>query len=231
MKEEERIIVTKNGPYQIKGKIPLAKEISKVGKDGNPEKWEKGEKYPYKKEYFLCRCGKSKNKPFCDGSHISSKFDGTETATRKKDLEEIGNISGPNLNLIDIQKLCAGARFCHRAEGVWNLVKKSDDKSKKIAIEEACNCPSGRLVVCDKKTGKSIEPKFKQEISLIEDEGAKVSGPIWVKGKIKIESSYGKEYEPRNRVTLCRCGRSNNKPFCDGTHLDIKFSDKNHSRN
>lgn len=229
MKEEEKIIITKNGPYHVCGKLPLAKEISKIGKDGNPAKWEEGKKYPDKSEYFLCRCGNSCNKPFCDGSHVSSNFNGTETASIKKHSEQAENISGPKLNLADAQNFCSSARFCHRAEGTWNLVQKSDDKSKKIAIEEACNCPSGRLVVLNKRTGKPIEPKFNKSISLIDDEGVKVSGPIWVKGGVKIESSDGTEYETRNRVTLCRCGKSKNKPFCDGTHLDIRFSDENKS--
>ena len=53
----------------------------------------------------------------------------------------------------------------------------------------------------------------------------KVSGPLWVKGGVAIEASDGFAYETRNRVTLCRCGRSSNKPFCDGTHCKTKFND------
>ncbi|UCF09264.1 MAG: CDGSH iron-sulfur domain-containing protein, partial [Thermoplasmata archaeon] len=45
-------------------------------------------------------------------------------------------------------------------------------------------------------------------------------GPIWVRGRIPIESADGHIYEIRNRVTLCRCGWSSNKPFCDSSHLD-----------
>jgi CDGSH-type Zn-finger protein len=39
-----------------------------------------------------------------------------------------------------------------------------------------------------------------------------------VRGGITIESADGVPYEVRNRVTLCRCGRSDNKPFCDASH-------------
>jgi CDGSH-type Zn-finger protein len=46
------------------------------------------------------------------------------------------------------------------------------------------------------------------------------NGPIWVRGGIPIESAKDEIYEIRNRVTLCGCGRSSNKPFCDGTHRD-----------
>jgi CDGSH-type Zn-finger protein len=80
-------------------------------------------------------------------------------------------------------------------------------------------------VVWDKKTGKPIEPNFKPSISLLEDTGKRVSGPIWVKDGIPVESSDGKEYEIRNRVTLCRCGKSRNKPFCDGSHIEAGFND------
>jgi CDGSH-type Zn-finger protein len=53
-----------------------------------------------------------------------------------------------------------------------------------------------------------------------------LSGPLWVRGGIPVESGHdGRVYESRSRVTLCRCGRSQNKPFCDGTHAAIGFRD------
>ena len=70
------------------------------------------------------------------------------------------------------------------------------------------------MVTWDKKTKAPFEKKFQPSIEIIEDPQIKVSGPIWVKGGIEIESADGYKYETRNRVTLCRCGKSNNKPFC-----------------
>jgi CDGSH-type Zn-finger protein len=75
------------------------------------------------------------------------------------------------------------------------------------------------------KEGRFYEPKFDPAISLIEDSIIKISGPIWVKGGIRIESSDGTNYEIRNRVTLCRCGKSKNKPFCDSSHVFSNFND------
>jgi CDGSH-type Zn-finger protein len=225
----KNIKVCENGPYIVTGDVPLKKEIAKVGKEGAPETWKEGEKYPDKKEYSLCRCGKSGNKPFCDGSH-SLGFDGKETASRKKFIEQAETFNGPRLKLNDCQALCANARFCHRGGGTWKNVMGDDDKSEKLAVETACNCPSGRLVISD-KNGKIIENKYEQGISLVEDPQAGVSGPIWVKGGIPIESVDGENYEARNRVTLCRCGKSNNKPFCDGSHIDAKFNDGDKSVN
>ena len=220
-----KVLVTKNGPYLVSGSVPLHKVTIVSDSEGQSVRWRKGRHYPNRENYALCRCGHSRNKTYCDGTHAKVGFDGTETASCKKYLEQAKKISGPGFVLTDAQELCASARFCDRAGGVWKLTKDSaDTKSKGIAIEEACNCPSGRLVAWDKKTGKPIEPKLERSISLVEDPEEKVSGPIWVKGGIPLVSSDGTRYENRNRVTLCRCGRSDNKPFCDGSHIRTGFT-------
>jgi CDGSH-type Zn-finger protein len=198
-----------------------------LDKKGFSEKWKADKQYPDQEAYILCRCGKSKNKPYCDSTHLKIKFDGTETADNKPYYKKAVKTEGPELMLADEVDLCASARFCDRDNGAWTLTEKSDDpKSYKQAIEECCNCPSGRLVIHDKKTGQPIEPKLTESISAIEDPESKVSGPLWVKGGVQIESADGKQYECRNRVTLCRCGQSKNKPFCDSTHVEVKFNDK-----
>ncbi len=224
MNKKDKIVVSKNGPYIVSGNFPMNKDISVDDNEGNPAKWKKGKSYPNKDHCSLCRCGRSDNKPFCDGTHEKIKFNGTETANNEKYSEQAEEISGPELILKDAPNFCSSARFCHRAGGTWDLTENSNNSTfKKTAIQEACDCPSGRLVIHDKKTGKAIEPDFKPSIGFIEDTGAEVSGPIWVKGKVPIESYTGKKYEVRNRVTLCRCGHSKNKPFCDSSHIDVGF--------
>jgi CDGSH-type Zn-finger protein len=214
-----KIKVTKNGPYLVSGKIPLQKQVITADSEGTATEWKPSTKYKPQEKCALCRCGQSKNRPFCDGTHIKVGFDGTETADQETYLNEAREIDGPTLKLTDIQELCASARFCHRAGGIWNLVPASEDQEKKqIAIEETCDCPSGRLVIEDKQTGKLIEPKFVKFIGLIEDPAMGVSGPIWVRGGVPVESADGKTYHVRNRITLCRCGKSKNKPFCDSSH-------------
>jgi CDGSH-type Zn-finger protein len=64
-----KIRVRKNGPYLVSGEIPLTKQIIGIDAAGDSYKWSEGKKYPSKDNYALCRCGKSSNKPFCDGSH------------------------------------------------------------------------------------------------------------------------------------------------------------------
>ncbi|MFC1846744.1 CDGSH iron-sulfur domain-containing protein [Chloroflexota bacterium] len=217
-----RIKVTENGPYIVSGGVPLIRQEIVTDEEGYSIGWREVERYPLQEEYALCRCGNSGNKPFCDASHLKG-FDGGETASREPYLEQAETIKGPDLDLTDAQELCSYARFCDRAGGVWNLTLQSDEaEAKKIATEEAGNCPSGRLVVWDKK-GSAIEPPFEPSIVLVKDLQEGVRGPIWVRGGITIEAADGEVYEIRNRVTLCRCGRSVNKPFCDSSHIQMKL--------
>jgi len=219
------IKVTKNGPYEVDGDLPLEREEIQADKEGTSCCWKKTGKVETSGDYALCRCGKSKNKPFCDGTHAKDGFkcEDADPAEKFDDSAEV--YEGAKYNLCDCGKLCASARFCHRAGGTWDLVQKEDENSEKILKEEVRDCPSGRLVLKDKETGEIIEEKREPSISLTEDKPAKVSGPIWVKGGVEIVSSDGKTYEKRNRVTLCRCGKSRNKPFCDGSHIEEGFKE------
>lgn len=215
-----RIKITKNGPYLVEGNIPLFREKMVKYKMIIPLKWEKLEKFETKEKYALCRCGMSKNKPFCDGSHTNG-FNGEETADNIHFEKMAKKYEGEGIDLLDAKPLCSSARFCLRQSGIWELIKENTE----IAKEEAWNCPSGRLVLIN-KNGNPIESKLEKEISILEDNLEGVSGPIWVKGGIPVESSKGFTYKIRNRVTLCRCGKSANKPFCDGNHIKIKFKDE-----
>ena len=209
-----KIIVSKNGPYLVSGSVPLAEDVIKNDDLGVPRKTVTGKKFKTADSYALCRCGNSENKPYCDGHHAMTGFDGTETADNKKYEDKAVTIKGPGLILKDVPHLCAGLGFCHRGMGTWDETQNSaDPASKKSATESACACSAGRLVACDKKTKKNIEPKFTPSI------GVYKNGPLFVKGGIPVVSEdKGTKYEVRNRVTLCRCGKSGNKPFCDASH-------------
>jgi CDGSH-type Zn-finger protein len=221
-----KVKIVRNGPYLVTGGLIFDKQIIGIGEDNEPEEWIQGKKIPTGESYALCRCGNSKSKILCDRTHVEVGFDGEETASKKTHEEQAQIMDGPTLKLKDAIALCALARFCHKGGGTWELTHHSDDpKARELAIDEACKCPSGRLVEIDKASQKAIEKKFEKSISLIEDPQKKASGPIWLKGEIPLESSDGKFYEIRNRQTLCRCGKSKNKPFCDGTHIKTGFTD------
>jgi len=49
------------------------------------------------------------------------------------------------------------------------------------------------------------------------------NGPLFVRGKVRVEDATGRLVREDTRVALCRCGASDNKPFCDGTHREIGF--------
>ena len=87
-----KVKIVKDGPYLVSGGLPLYNERAVLGKEGEPEFWVKDKNYPKQENYSLCRCGKSKNNPFCDGSHIKAKFDGTETASMEKFEKQAGKI-------------------------------------------------------------------------------------------------------------------------------------------
>jgi CDGSH-type Zn-finger protein len=215
-----KITVSKNGPYLVTGGVPLIQEEICNDDEGYCRTWREAKRYPVEQQYALCRCGHSQNKPFCDGTHVKITFNGTETAGNEPYLRHPRILRGPELELLDYENLCVHARFCMRAGGIWNLTEKSDiPKARETAIEEACNCPSGRLVLKDQETGRVIEPKLEKSIVVIEYPAKGEHGPLWVRGGIPVVSADGKPYTVRNRLTLCRCGRSGNKPFCDGSHI------------
>jgi CDGSH-type Zn-finger protein len=216
--------VTKDGPYLVSGNLPLVTETIGTNSEGESVAWRPGKKFPSQPSVALCRCGHSAKKPYCDGSHGKVAFDGTEVASREPYLKQAGTIDGPTMTLTDAESLCAFARFCDPKGRIWNLVGQTDDpKARKVFIQEAFDCPSGRLVAWDKKTGEAIEPKFEPSVGLVEDPEKKCSGPIWLKGGVQVVAADGFKYEVRNRVTLCRCGASQNKPFCDGQHAAVGF--------
>jgi CDGSH-type Zn-finger protein len=229
MKEEsetKKIVVSENGPYLISGGIPLAVQIISTDREGQSWQWRKGQSFAVTSNYRLCRCGKSKNAPFCDDSHLRIPFEGEETAARTPFHEQAGRYDGPTLTLSDAQDFCAFARFCDPGGKIWRLMGQTDvAKRRELVIHEATHCPSGRLVLHDKRTDEEIEPKLPLSIGVVEDPALGCSGPLWVRGGITIESHDGTPYEKRNRVTLCRCGASGNKPFCDGSHASIEFRD------
>lgn len=221
-----KVTVMKDGPYLVEGSIPLAKQTIIADAEGASRDWQQGEPIEAAASYALCRCGQSSNPPFCDSTHLKIEFDGTEVASREPYIDQAQTFSGPTMDLTDAQSLCASGRFCDPDGSVWRLIRNTDDPQLREKFQRmAADCPAGRLVVWDRSTGQPLEPQLEQSIGLVEDPAAEVSGPLWVRGGIAIQSADGEAYEVRNRVTLCRCGASDNKPFCDGSHVSVGFRD------
>jgi len=226
-REHARVVIAKDGPYMVTGSPPLSRQTIAVDADGGSERWEEGETFAAQARYALCRCGHSNSKPFCDGTHSTIGFDGTETASREPYMQQAQVLDGPTLSLADAESLCAFGRFCDTHGKVWNQVSRTDDPHTRAQfLQQVANCPAGRLVAFDNATGQAVEPRLPISIGLVEDPQEKCSGPIWLRGGIPVVSADGFAYEVRNRVALCRCGQSRNKPFCDGTHAAIGFRDR-----
>ena len=221
-----KIVVNPHGPYRVVGGVPLSVQTITPNERSESWDWVEGRKFPAAEEYFLCRCGQSKNKPFCDNSHLAAGFVGQETASRRPVERQSEHFDGPTHTLSDDEQLCAFARFCDPGGKIWALMERTDDpKVRELVIRESFHCPAGRLVLKDKSTGKFLEPELPPSIGLVEDTELECSGPLWVRGGIRVESANGTPYEIRNRMTLCRCGMSTNMPFCNGSHASIRFQD------
>ena len=220
------VTVTRNGPYMVSGNLPLSGQVIGTNAGGESVRWVQARDYPHPARYALCRCGHSANKPFCDGTHKRIAFDGTETASREPYAGQAKLARGPAMSLTDAEALCAFGRFCDPNGSVWNLVNETDAAAARAAfVRQTCDCPSGRLVAWDNATGKPVEHAYPPSIGVIEDPAKDCAGPLWLRGGVQLVGADGFKYEVRNRMTLCRCGGSQNKPFCDGTHAAIGFRD------
>ncbi len=220
----KKIKILPNGPFEVSGFGVLTKETIKPQNNYVLGSSKTGE-FEVSGTFYLCRCGASSTKPFCDGTHKKIEFDGQETASMEPYIERATLQRGPKVNLLDDNR-CAFARFCHRQRGsVWELVDGSDDdENKKEAIEGASACPTGRLTAV--LNGKLLENEYESEISIVQDPIKNVSAGIFVRGDFVLESATGKLYEKQNRIALCRCGQSRKKPFCDAAHVPAEFNDK-----
>ena len=172
-----KITVTRNGPYQVEGAIPLALQTIVSDSEGGSREWRQGRAFEEKQEYRLCRCGQSSNKPFCDSTHLKVEFDGTETASRAPYLEQAEVFEGPAMDLTDAQPLCASGRFCDPDGSIWNLIGQTDSSEGRENVKhQSGHCPSGRLVVWDKATRQPYEPAFEPSLGVVQDPTAGVSG-------------------------------------------------------
>lgn len=223
---ESRIVVEADGPYRVEGSIPLVTKTQVVSEYGEPLTWKTGERIKTGEEYSLCRCGHSKEFPFCDGTHCEIGFDGTETADTDtfEDREEpLPNGTGIVVKLDNT--LCMNSGFCgNRLTNIRKMMAQTAEpkvRAEIIAMVE--RCPAGAYTYTMKDGEPDIEPDLPKQIAVTVDitsEGA-VRSSYWVTGNIPIERSDGKPFEIRNRVTLCSCGESSNKPLCDGIHRRV----------
>ena len=221
---QKRILIQKAGPYRVEGGIPLFVYRQEMSPYGEPLAWNPGEEItPARHPYLLCRCGHSKTFPFCDGSHTACGFTGIETGPTARALEPTLVLQAPDGPTIrKFQPLCMVAGFCIlREAGIDDLSEFSDNPADhQRAIKMVEDCPAGALTYSLTPEGPDVEQDLPMQIALTQEgcEGEMINGPFWVMGGIPIFRSDHVPFLPRNRVTLCNCGRSSIMPLCDGTH-------------
>lgn len=215
------IRVRPEGPYLVKGADLLRMKFA-TNEEGRPVSWfERGE-IEVDETYALCRCGASDKKPFCDGTHREVDWEPEETAELSSGPERRKEYAGNETKLTDDEDLCWHSGFCAREDtSAWKLARKGelDEHQRELLVDMARSCPSGRLQLHMPPDADADEPELKQRIGVVDD------GPLVIQGAIPLESAGGQDYELRNRMSLCRCGASSNKPFCDAAHADVEFED------
>jgi CDGSH-type Zn-finger protein len=219
----KRIRIKANGSYKVPGDILLVRKIQIVSEHGEPLTWKNEGKIETNGDYSLCRCGQSGCKPFCDGTHRSIDFDGTEAASPAPSASRQHPYpGGVHITVRKDHSLCMDSGFCGlRNKSTMKLVlETADTATRSMLIAMVERCPSGSLTYSIDPDPTEIEPDLPQQIAVtteITSDGP-IAGPLNVTGYIEIERSDGSLMEVRNRVTLCNCGLSCNKPLCDGTH-------------
>ncbi len=169
----------------------------------------------------LCRCGKSGSKPYCDRSHAKVGFVGEKDPDRTKD--RVKSYAGKDITILDNRGVCCHDGSCTElSPGVFDADKRSwinpDGAGVKEIVATIEKCPSGALSYT-LGSRRYRNPDREAGIALVKN------GPLELTGGISLKDDLGSRPESKEHCTLCRCGESKNKPFCDGTHSDIKFDD------
>lgn len=221
MADEMRIQVMNGGPYVVSGGVPLTEMAPVQTLNGENVDWHVLRELDESRDlYALCRCGRSNDKPYCDGSHAAEPWAEAETADRRPMADRANRIEGPAGVMLDDESICIGAGFCGtRTTSAWDLINEEGDEAGDRVTAMVARCPTGRLAMIS-AGGDSLEPAADPEIAVVP------GGPLWVRGGVSVESADGAPWPEQSRRTLCRCGASNNKPFCDGTHSDLHFDER-----
>ena len=224
---EQKIMVRNNGPYKVYGGIPLVHKTQVVSELGEPLTWNKDASFEVDPvRYSLCRCGKSGTLPFCDDTHKTIPFDGSEPA--EGGAEKVLYTYKRTTGIVVRRELavCISSGFCAMAStNIAKLVANTDDtRTRSLVMAMVERCPSGSLTYTIEAGDADIEPDLPLQIADTTEitSAGPIAGPLWVTGGVRIEREDGSAFETRNRLTLCNCGESGNKPFCDGTHREIR---------
>lgn len=210
-----RIRVRANGPYLV---------------TGGPAMWNYlGEPIAAPPVAALCRCGQSRSRPWCDGTHATIGFHDAKRADRVADRQD--RYEARQFTILDNRGLCAHSGRCTDAlpsvfrVGVEPFVAPAGGRADDI-LRAVQACPSGAL-------GAAIDQRRADElVDRVRAPAIEVSkdGPYFVAGGVDLHDDSGSAPPrpagaSREHYALCRCGQSKNKPFCSGAHWYADFHD------
>ena len=211
--EKPRIVCLPNGPYYL---------LNDLAPHAIPHlQTSRGEACVTVTGVALCRCGGSNNKPFCDGTHGKMGFNDQKLTDGARNQRE--TYVGRQITIHDNRGLCAHAGFCtDELKTVFKMDASPwidpDGAAAEAIIATIRKCPSGALSY----SIDTVEYRDQPRAAMVT---VTHNGPYAVSGGIELAGEIWGEEASTEHYTLCRCGASQNKPFCDGSHWKIGFED------
>jgi len=212
-----RIQTARNGPYLVTNAARLRDHL--------------GEPVPATPQFALCRCGASALKPFCDGAHAGRGFTDDKDPKRVPDRRD--TYRGQQATIMDNRGICQHSGYCtDRLATVFRagqepFVAPSGGRMDEI-IRAARDCPSGALSYAidgrEQRGHVDWGNDREQAIEVTKDGPYRVTGGIALVGADgnPVQRAAGASAE---HYAICRCGHSQNKPFCSGMHWYVDFRD------
>ncbi len=190
-----------------------------------------GEPIAVRPQLALCRCGDSQVKPWCDGTHATIGFTDGKDPNRVADRRD--TYVGQQVTVLDNRGTCQHSGFCTDRlatvfhSGTQPFVTASGGRMDEI-IRAARDCPSGALsyAVDGHEARADVDYHATREpaIEVSRDGPYRVTGgiPLVDADAGAVARNQGASLE---HYALCRCGQSQNKPFCSGMHYYVQFRD------
>ena len=211
------IMTAKNGPYLVTN-VPVVRTPL-------------GETLQVPPQLALCRCGGSSDQPFCDGTHAGNGFTDAKDPNRVPDQRD--TYPGEQVTIFDNRGICQHSGLCtDRLATVFRtdqepFVAPSGGRLDEI-IRAVRDCPSGALSLAfDGAEARDLvdwHAGRERAIEVTQDACYRVTGGIALTDATgaDVPRATGSS---REHYALCRCGYSQNKPFCSGMHWYVGFRD------
>jgi uncharacterized Fe-S cluster protein YjdI len=126
------------------------------------------------------------------------------------------------LTIVWKPKICIHSEVCvktlprvyHPVKNPWIIIENATTDE---LISQIKKCPSGALSYYMNNQEDKKEELPEVRVELLEN------GPLLIHGNVMILDKDGNAEVKMDKNAFCRCGHSNNKPFCDGSHVKIGF--------